>query len=168
MESPSLLNMLLKDHPGPNARPALEGFIALSCIRLTASIRSRFLEESSAYSSRPWDETIHRLTCRAAQAYAAPTIEDARRVCLDLGRGGFGTTGCFCDGDSGTVEGRARLSTTACYGICTPIVLVDQIPRDAVRPGSRFCCTTERCKALGVSYILTRMDRRSRPDVRLD
>jgi proline dehydrogenase len=47
---------------------------------------------------------VHWLTSRAARAYSAPTIEDTRRICFNLRDQGFGSTVCFWNGDTDTVE----------------------------------------------------------------
>jgi proline dehydrogenase len=49
-----------------------------------------------------FDEAAHWLTSHAAHAYAASTLEEARRICFDLHGQGFGTSVCFWndDGDS--------------------------------------------------------------------
>jgi proline dehydrogenase len=46
----------------------------------------------------------HWLISCAAQAYAAPTVESAQRICLDLRDNGFGSTVCFWNGDSDALE----------------------------------------------------------------
>lgn len=47
---------------------------------------------------------VRWLTGRAAKAYAAPTLEDARRICAGLEQGGSGATLAYWNGDSDTVE----------------------------------------------------------------
>jgi proline dehydrogenase len=51
---------------------------------------------------------LRRLTNRAAQAYAAPTVDSARRICLRLQKDGFGSTVSFWNGDSDSVEDITR------------------------------------------------------------
>jgi proline dehydrogenase len=48
------------------------------------------------------------LTSCAARTYSAPTMEDARRICLDLKGMGFGSTVCFWNADADTVEDITR------------------------------------------------------------
>jgi proline dehydrogenase len=52
--------------------------------------------------------SLHWLTSLAAQAYATPTMDSARRICLRLQEDGFGSTVCFWNGDSDSVEDITR------------------------------------------------------------
>ena len=71
----------------------------------------------------------------AAQAYAAPTMEDARRICLGLERSGFGVTVCFWDGESDTVEGITR----ACLQLLELLRDLDSHSYLSIKlPGMRF------------------------------
>src|SRR5689334_22101383 len=54
--------------------------------------------------SAPLHAVARWLTRRAARAYSAPTVDDARRICLALRDRGFGSTVCFWNGDADTVE----------------------------------------------------------------
>jgi proline dehydrogenase len=47
---------------------------------------------------------LNRLIERAAQGYTAPTIERARQICLNLHRDGIGSSLCYWNSDSDTVD----------------------------------------------------------------
>jgi proline dehydrogenase len=60
--------------------------------------------------SKLLNESVRWLINRASEAYAAPTVEEARRICLDLASSGFGATLAFWNGDSDNVESVSQAS----------------------------------------------------------
>src|SRR5690242_18833822 len=53
---------------------------------------------------KPLKTVAYSLASRAAQSYTAPTLQDARRICLRLRADGLGTTVSFWNDDFDSVE----------------------------------------------------------------
>jgi len=96
--------------------------------------------------------TIRWAASRAARSYAASSLEDARRICLDLRRDGFGASLCFWNSES---DGSSEI-TSACFQLLDLLETLDAQAYLSIKlPGMRF-------DEAAVFQVLTEAARRGR------